>query len=277
MQNCTPVNIALWDSGSEAVIPNQPGTLVLQADFGGGNQYAILPFDQTLPDYTLDFSPASLTIPAGGSGTLSVSYSASVLQYCSAPGSPTIESGAISAPPPLGSFPTAQSLPLCDSLPVTISVPANVPPGNYELTVSSTLASHYTPYLDYVLSSNPTATIAAAHTFGFPLTVTAAPAPSFQLSASPGDISVEEGQSFPVTVSATGSNGFTGAISVSATNLPTGVAVTPSSFTVDAGASQPITISVASGTAAASDVLTLTGTAGSLTNSTQIDLSVTGP
>jgi hypothetical protein len=88
------------------------------------------------------------------------------------------------------------------------------------------------------------------------------------------DISIAAGDSFPVTESATASNGFTGPILVSAGNLPSGVTISPSSFTLNAGSSQPVTVSVAPGTAAASDQITLTGTSGSTTGSTQISITV---
>jgi hypothetical protein len=156
-------------------------------------------------------------------------------------------------------------------------VPANTPPGNYEISVNAQLNTGYQPYYSLQAQYNPIATIAAAHTFGVGVTVTPAaapPAPSFQLAASPVDISIAAGQSFPVTVSATASNGFTGPISVSAANLPSGVTMSPSSFTLNAGSSQPTTLSVAPGTAAASGQLTLTGVSGSVTSSTQISLTV---
>jgi hypothetical protein len=156
-------------------------------------------------------------------------------------------------------------------------VPANTPPGNYEITVNAQLNTGYQPYDSPQAMYNPIATIAAAHTFGVGVTVTAAaapPAPGFQLAASPVDISIAAGDSFPVTESATASNGFTGPISVSAGNLPSGVTISPSSFTLTAGSSQPVTVSVAPGTAAASGQITLTGTSGSTTGSTQISITV---
>ena len=179
---------------------------------------------------------------------------------------------------PLGGLNVPPALDLCSSpLTTSISVPADTPPGNYEVTVNALLLTGYQPYFSYQALYNPIATIVAAHSFGVGVTVTPAPppaAPSFQLAASPLDISIAAGQSFPVTLSATASNGFTGPISVSAVNLPSGVTISPSSFTLNTGSSQPITISVAPGTAAASDQITLTGTSGSITGSTQISVTV---
>jgi hypothetical protein len=91
---------------------------------------------------------------------------------------------------------------LCTS-PVTtsVSVSADTPPGNYEISVNAQLSTGYQPYYNPQAVYNPIATVAATHTFGVGVTVTpaAAPAPpSFQLAASPADISIAAGGSFPV-------------------------------------------------------------------------------
>jgi len=280
---CTPVSIGIYPKAAiESPVLDQPGTITLNANVPGVPS-AVVQFDQILPDFTLSFSPSNLTIPAGGGASFELTPSAispTFTSYCGPPfvanpiGS-TVFNATFTAPP--GGLNVSPGVDLCTS-PVTtsVSVSADTPPGNYEISVNAQLSTGYQPYYNPQAVYNPIATIAAAHTFGVGVTVTpaAAPAPpSFQLAASPADISIAAGGSFPVTVSATSSS-LTGPISVSAGNLPSGVTISPSSFTLNSGSSQPITVSVAPGTAAASDQITLTGTSGSITGSTQISLTV---
>ncbi len=282
---CAPASMAVYPYAPiESPILDQPGTVTLNANVPGVPS-AVVHYDQILPDFTLSFSPSTLTIPAGGGATLAVTpsvISPTFTSYCGTSfvanldGSKvfnatfTTPPGGPNVPPPLD---------FCGTNPLTtsISVPANTPPGNYEISVNAQLNTGYQPYYSLQAEHNPIATIAAAHTFGVGVTVTPAAVPtppSFQLAASPVDISVAAGQSFPVTVSATASNGFTGPISVSAGNLQSGVTISPSSFTLNAGSSQPVTVSVAPGTVAASGQITLTGTSGSTTGATQISITV---
>jgi hypothetical protein len=283
---CAPASLAIYPYADIwSPVLDQPGTITLSANVPGVPS-TVVHYDQILPDFTLSFSPSTLTIPAGGAAELTVvspAISPTFTSYCGPPFvainaySPKVFNAMFTAPPN-GLVVSPFPIDLCSS-PVTtsVSVPANTPPGNYEISVNALLLTGYQPYYSIHALQNPIAVIAAAHTFGVGVTVTAAappPPPSFQLAVSPADISVAAGQSFPVTVSATASNGFTGPISVSPVNLPSGVTVSPSSFTLNAGSSQPITVSVAPGTAAASGQITLTGTSGSTTGSTQISITV---
>lgn len=283
---CTPASMAIYPYAPiESPILDQPGTVTLNANVPGVPS-AIVHYDQILPDFTLSFSPSTLTIPAGGGATLAVTpsvISPTFTSYCgtsfvATQGGTKVFNATLTVPPN-GLVVSPTPLDLCAPVPAagSVSVPANTPPGNYEISVNAQLNTGYQPYYSLQAEHNPIATIAAAHTFGVGVTVTAAapPAPpSFQLAASPADISVAAGQTFPVTVSATASSGFTGPISVSAGSLPSGVTISPSSFTLTAGSSQPVTVSVAPGTAAASGQITVTGTSGSTMGSTQISITV---
>ena len=212
-----PLNILLLSGTSSLPYPpDQPGTLLLSVNFDGGEQVAVLPYDQIVPDFSLNFSPASLTIAAGSSANLAIGFtpiSVTGVSYCGEPYNSTAFSAVVMAPaPPVGASTSQPTVNLCNPQPAVISVPATVPPGNYELTVQGQLTTIDEPYINYASFLNPEARISATHLFGVPITVTAAPAPSFQIGASPTDISVAAGESFSVTVSATGSNGFTGSI-----------------------------------------------------------------
>ncbi len=205
------VNIALVDSqalNAESADTNDSGTLVLSADFGGGQQYAILPFDQTLPDFSLNFTPATLTIPSGGTASLSIGYMATPTlfsgnvypQYCGPPfyeGKYTVDNGnpnisyyfnlTAQVPPPLNSyvhFLASQPIDLCNPQsinPQSINVVASngAPPGTYVIMMSSQLYELYEPNFVADAAINPGAIIGAAHTFALPVTITAAPPPSF--------------------------------------------------------------------------------------------------
>ena len=197
------VNIALVDSqalNAESADTNDSGTLVLSADFGGGQQYAILPFDQTLPDFSLNFTPASLSIPSGGSASVSIGYTATPTlftgnvypQYCGPPfyeGKYAVDNGiptglyyfnlTAQMPPPL--LPYLNFLGLLDPCnPQSINVVASngAPPGTYVIMMSSELYELYEPNFVAGAVINPGAIIGAAHIFALPITITAAPPPS---------------------------------------------------------------------------------------------------
>ena len=85
---CTPASMAIYPAGPlEAPILDQPGTITLNANVPGVPS-PVVHYDQILPDFSLSFSPSSLTIPAGGAATLAVTPSAispTFTSYCGAP------------------------------------------------------------------------------------------------------------------------------------------------------------------------------------------------
>jgi trimeric autotransporter adhesin len=101
--------------------------------------------------------------------------------------------------------------------------------------------------------------------------------PDFTISASPASLSVLQGASGPSTVSTTAINGFNAAIALSASGQPTGVTVgfSPSSIAAPGTGSSTATFTVASSTAVGTYAITITGTGGSLTHTTVVNLTVT--
>jgi subtilase family serine protease len=99
--------------------------------------------------------------------------------------------------------------------------------------------------------------------------------PSFTLSASPSSLTVTRNSDGTSTITVNPLNGFTGTVSLSASGLPTGVTAafnptsttTTSVLTLTAGATAP----------AGTFTLTITGISGSLTETTPVVLTVTGP
>jgi uncharacterized membrane protein len=99
--------------------------------------------------------------------------------------------------------------------------------------------------------------------------------PDFTLSASPATGTVTAGDSTTYTVNVSATNGFTGAVSLSASGLPPGATATWSPTSVNGSGSSTLTVSTASSTAAGSYTLTITGASGSLTHTVTVTLSVT--
>jgi Zn-dependent metalloprotease len=97
--------------------------------------------------------------------------------------------------------------------------------------------------------------------------------PDFALSASPGSRTVLQGASTTYTVTETPSGGFTGAVTLAATGLPTGAtaAFSPNPTT----GTSTLTVTTATTTPVGSFAITITGTSGSLTHTTPVTLVVT--
>ncbi|GAC1419597.1 MAG: hypothetical protein NVSMB62_12470 [Acidobacteriaceae bacterium] len=79
------------------------------------------------------------------------------------------------------------------------------------------------------------------------------------------------------TISATPTNGFSGAVTVSLAGLPIGVAGSPANLSLLTGAPQQITFAAAANAATGVATITVTGTSGGLTHSGSIALSVVAP
>ena len=139
---------------------------------------------------------------------------------------------------------------------VTLSVPGTVQPGSYTLTVGGTSG-------------------ALTHTASLPLTVTAGPDFSINLSATA--VTADPGTSnCNFAVSIAGLNGFADAVSVSLTGLPAGATTSPTTpFNVAAGSSQVVTLAIPSTTQSGNYTVTVSGTSGGLTHSANLILTVT--
>ena len=96
--------------------------------------------------------------------------------------------------------------------------------------------------------------------------------PSFALSASPGSVTIIQGNSGTSTITVTPENGFSGSVTLSASGLPSGVtagfAPNPTSTT------STLTLTASATAATGTVTVTITGMSGSLTNSTTLSLTV---
>jgi hypothetical protein len=94
------------------------------------------------------------------------------------------------------------------------------------------------------------------------------PAPDFTITASPSSVNVAQGgTSAPVIVSISGTNGFTGVVSVAISGLPGGASASPSSaLSISANSSQQFTVTTAAGAPTGSSALIMSGTSGSISH-----------
>ena len=121
-----------------------------------------------------------------------------------------------------------------------------------------------------------TGTGVTAATAPLAITVVAAPTPSFTMSVAPATLSVAQGASGTSTVTLTRTN-FTGAVALTAENLPTGVtaAFDPASVT---GTTSTLTLTAAASAATGAATITVRGTGTGVTAQTAtITLTVTAP
>jgi uncharacterized membrane protein len=166
--------------------------------------------------------------------------------------------------------------------PVTLSV-AGLPAG-ITATLSSSVVTGASATVTFnVASSVPVGTVATATVTGtgggitssIPIKLSVI-TPDFSLAASPSQLNVNQNGSVTGTINIAQIGGFTGAVSLSASNLPSGVTATfsPASAT---GSFSVVTFT-ASGTAALiSSQVMITGTSGSLSHTTSINLTVQPP
>jgi kumamolisin len=98
--------------------------------------------------------------------------------------------------------------------------------------------------------------------------------PDFTMAANPGALTVAQGSSGSSTISISATGGFSSAVTLSASNMPSGVTVQFSPTSISGSQTSTATFTVASGTAAGTYSITITGTSGSLSHSTSVNLTV---
>ena len=100
------------------------------------------------------------------------------------------------------------------------------------------------------------------------------PPPTFSLSLNPAQIDLSQGFNQSVQVQAVPENGFSAAITVTATGLPSGVTVSPSPLSLTAGNSGTLAFSASSSATSGSAQLSIAGVSGSLNGSAPLALTV---
>ena len=239
-------------SGPHDLVVDSTGTVWIVES--NGNKIAKLTLTQ--PDFSLNVAPGTVTIPQGGSGTVTVTGN-SILSFS---GPVTLSA--------TGSVPTGVTF---SFNPNPISISSG---GSASATLTINVAASATPGTSVI---NLSGVGAATHTTSFMLVISSAN--DFSLSLSSPALSVGSGGSATDTVTVTSLAAFNSAVSLSASGLPSGVHVSfsPSSVTPPASGTvtSMATVSVDSGTSASTATITITGTSGSLTHSQNIALTIT--
>jgi kumamolisin len=220
---------------------------------GTGLINALAPTSQT-PAYTLAASPTSVSVVVGNSGTSTITTAVSggfdAAIVLTASGQPTGVTVSFS--------PSSIAAPGSGTSTATLAVASTTTPGTYTITVSGAGGG-------------------ITHTATISLTVTSAPVPAFTLAASPTSVSVAQGSTGKSTITTTVSGGFSSAIALSASGMPTGVtaAFSPTSIAAPGSGTSTLTLTVASTAAAGTSTITITGTGGGITHTATVSLTVT--
>jgi cellulose 1,4-beta-cellobiosidase len=108
------------------------------------------------------------------------------------------------------------------------------------------------------------------------LTLNVTAEPNFTISASPAAVSVPAATSGTTSISIGYVGGLTGSVSLSASNLPSGVSANFSPNSVNSTGSVSVSFFVQSGTAAGTSNVTITGTNGTISHSVTVALTIPG-
>ncbi|HEY6250610.1 MAG TPA: hypothetical protein VI685_11670, partial [Candidatus Angelobacter sp.] len=197
------------------------------------------------PNFTLSASPSSLTVVQGNSGnsTITVSPSGGFT------GSVSLSASGL----PGGVTASFGTNPTTSTSSVTFTASATATTGTSTVTITGTSGS-------------------LTHTTTISLTVNAAATPNFSLSASPASLTVKQGTSGSSTITVTDSGGFTGAVTLSNSALPSGVTATFG--TNPTTSTSALTFTASSTATTGTSTITVTGTSGSLTHTTTISLTI---
>ncbi len=200
------------------------------------------------PAFTLTASPLSLSITPGGTASSTISVTGS---------------GGFSGQVSL----TASGLPSG----VTATFLAGSAPGSQVVTFTVAASTPATTSSAVVTILGTSGTLSSKTQIALNITVE----PAFTLTASSSSLSITPGGTASSTVSITGSGGFLGQVSLTASGLPSGVTA---SFAAGSSAgTQMVTFTVAAAAPATTTaaVVTILGTSGTLTATTEIALSIT--
>jgi|GEM_PF-2007665 len=259
----------------------------------------------------VSFSPATLSFAGAGTQTVTLTAAAGAAPVSNVTVTATGVSGSLSHAATFTlSVLGPQSFTLAVS-PATLSLP---PGANQTVTVSSTAVNGFTGQISVTLSGLPAGITASITNFslnaGGSTTVilyastTASGTSTVTFTGTSGSLSasaslsvainttpdfalqsgiftgtgVTAGSTATLSFGATSYNGFSSPITVTVSGLPGGVTASPSTFSIVPGASQSVTFSATvNAPPETTAYVTLQGTSGSLTRSTQFSFSVYAP
>ncbi len=204
------------------------------------------------PGFSLSASPGSVSIVQGGSGSSSITSTATggfntaaVLSASGQPSGVTVN------------FASPGSISGTGSLGMSITVATSVAAGTYPITVTGTAGS-------------------TLETTTVNLTVTAPVQANFGISVSPSSGSLAQGQSGYAVVTTTVSGGFSSSISLSASGLPSGVtgSFSPNPIAAPGSGTTHFTLTVSRTAKTGTYPITITGTGGGTTHTTTLTFQV---
>ncbi|MGO8805426.1 MAG: hypothetical protein ACLQO7_02330 [Candidatus Bathyarchaeia archaeon] len=201
------------------------------------------------PDFSL--SASSVIIPAGTTG------SSNTVTVASLDGYNTPVTLGVSDSDNFATLPSSTAVTPPGTATISITVPSGTADTTDTVTVTGTAGS-------------------TVHTTKFTITVTN---PDFLVSASPTSVNVPiGGQGATSTMTITAKDGFTGSVSLTASNLPSGVTATfnPATVSIPSGTtSATSTLTLTATTGAASGTITVTGTGSSASHTTTVGVTIT--
>ncbi len=102
-------------------------------------------------------------------------------------------------------------------------------------------------------------------------------AADYSLTVSPASSSVSPGASISVQLTAIGTNGFAGTVSVAESGLPAGVTITPATSTLTPGVAKTVSLAAAATAALGTANVTFTGSSGALSHTATLALTIAAP
>lgn len=226
----------------------------------------------TTPDFSVSVTPASQSVPAG----YAVSYTVKLSPSNGFTGTVTLTAGNLPKSSSQTQVTTATWTVNGTQLPAGQAAQVSVPAGSLGMQATLTISGGQPATGTY----SPTVTATSGsltHTQSMSLTVVSQNSAYFGLSPSPSSHTIVQGGSTSSTINISRTN-WTGAVSLSATSLPSGATATfsPASTT---GATSSLSITTTSSVAPGIYPITVTGTGatsnkGSTTNSTAFTLIV---
>jgi hypothetical protein len=197
--------------------------------------------------FTIAASPASLNITAGGSSA-----------------------GSTITVTPQGSFTGTASFSV-SGLPTGVTAAFSPASTAHTTTLTFNASASATPGASTVTVTGTAGTLTSKTS----IAITVAAAASFTLSATPASVSLTAGGNGASSIAINPQNGFTAAVTLSASGLPAGVTATFGAMT--AARTSTVTFTAASSAAATTATVTITGVAGALSSKTTVALTITQP
>lgn len=198
-------------------------------------------------DFSISASPSSQTVTPG----TNAAYTASINALNGFTG--TVNLGVSGLPTGATASLSPTSVTGSGSSTLVVSTATTTPAGTYTLIITG---------ISGTLSHSNTVTLVV-------------PGPAdFSISANPDSQTITQGNNTSYTTSISALNGFTGAVNLSVSGLPTGATESFSPTPVTGSGNSTLMVSTASSTPTGTYTLTITGTSGSLSHSTIVTLVV---